>query len=459
MNNIENVKTHSHVQTIKILLLLIIFQTDIMETFALYFNIIVQFAGILYIAFAFVLCLYKTPKREIYKTYRRSQRFLALNYLVMGTNCLAWCFVRPDVWWLTLDPIVEIMDTSLFLLSAIFLTFFFGNLLGTIKASTRNLSLSLALWLLNTLLSICSLWMSEDLAGPLVRRVSGMVFFIYIFYFMFRLLQVYKHRDRMLDQYFTRDMHHFVHWIYRSILLMIFLGGVAAFTLTVGVVGNIICQVYMISVNCYIVISFINFSSRFGSIGEAFKEFEEDAMMDGNDAQELQPGSVRIRYGYETYSNDMPEQTTTIFGRSSEEKEEDVSAEIDKDGVADKTESSPVVHETRHTKGARLEQRINEWKEEKLYLTDQININDIAERLGTDRRYLSRFINEHYGINFSRWISEMRIEEAKLLMEQKPDEGLEWVALQTGFSSLSYFSKVFSQVVGVSPKKWRALQQ
>lgn len=329
-----------------------------METLALYFNIIVQFAGVLYLSFAFVLCLYKTPKREIYKTYRRSQRFLALNYLVMGTDCLAWCFVRPDVWWLSLDPIEEIMDTSLFLLAAIFLTFFFGNLLGNIKASTRNLSLSLALWLLNTLLSISSLWMDPSLAGPLVRRVSVMVYFIYIFYFMFRLLQVYKHRDRMLDQYFTRDMHQFVHWIYRSILLMLFLGAVAAFTLTLGVV--------------------------------------------------------------------------------------------------DKTESSPVVHETRHSKEAKLEQRINEWKEEKLYLTDQITINDIAERLGTDRRYLSRFINERYGINFSRWISEMRIDEAKRLMEKEPDEGLEWVALQTGFSSLSYFSKVFSQVVGVSPKKWRA---
>lgn len=423
-----------------------------MEIFALYFNIIVQFAGILYIAFAFVLCLYKTPKRDIYKTYRRSQRFLALNYLVMGTNCLAWCFVRPDVWWLKLDPIVEIMDTSLFLLAAIFLTFFFGNLLGTIKASTRNLSLSLALWLLNTLLSICSLWMSEDLAGPLVRRVSGMVLFIYIFYFMFRLLQVYKHRDRMLDQYFTRDMHHFVHWIYRSILLMIFLGAVATFTLTLGVVGNIICQVYIISVNSYIVISFINFSSRFGSIGEAFKEFEEDAMMNGSAGLSQNHGSVAIRYGYETYSNAMPEQTTTIFGRSSEEKDESESAEAD---GTDKAESIPV-HEKRLAKEAKLEKRIDEWKEEKLYLTDQITINDIAERLGTDRRYLSRFINERYGINFSRWISEMRIDEAKLLMEQKPDEGLEWVAMQTGVSSLSYFSKVFSQVVGVSPKKWRA---
>lgn len=424
-----------------------------METFALYFNIIVQFAGILYIAFAFVLCLYKTPKREIYKTYRRSQRFLALNYLVMGTNCLAWCFVRPDVWWLSLDPIVEIMDTSLFLLAAIFLTFFFGNLLGTVKASTRHLTLSLALWLLNTLLSISSLWMDPSLAGPLVRRVSVMVYFIYIFYFMFRLLQVYKHRDRMLDQYFTRDMHKFVHWIYRSILLMIFLGAVAAFTLTLGVVGNIICQVYIISVNSYIVISFINFSSRFGSIGEAFKEFEEDAIMNGSAGLSQNHGYVAIRYGYETYSNAMPEQTTTIFDRSSDAKDGDgVSAEAD---GTDKVESIPV-YEKRLAKEAKLEQRINEWKEEKLYLTDQITINDIAERLGTDRRYLSRFINERYGINFSRWISEMRIEEAKLLMEQKPDEGLEWVALQTGFSSLSYFSKVFSQVVGVSPKKWRA---
>lgn len=450
-----------------------------METFALYFNIIVQFAGVLYLSFAFILCLFKTPKLEIYKTYRRSQRFLALNYLVMGTNCLAWCFVRPDVWWLKLDPIVEIMDTSLFLLSAIFLTFFFGNLLGTVKTSTRNLSLSLALWLLNTLLSVCSLWVSEDLSGPLVRRVSGMVFFIYIFFFMFRLLQVYKHRDRMLDQYFTRDMHHFVHWIYRSILLMIFLGAVAAFTLTVGVVGNIICQVYIISVNSYIVISFINFSSRFGSIGEAFKEFEEDAMMDGNDAQELQPGSVRIRYGYETYSNAMPEQTT-IFGKNNVIMgEEDVSAEnadlsMNENDVSplaelkesyfgtaatDRTENTSATYEKHFAKGALLEKRINEWKEEKQYLADQITINDIAERLGTDRRYLSRFINERYGINFSRWISELRIEEAKRLMEAKSEVSLEWVALQTGFSSLSYFSKVFSQVVGVSPKKWRALQQ
>lgn len=202
-------------------------------------------------------------------------------------------------------------------------------------------------------------------------------------------------------------------------------------------------------------------------------------MMNGNDGQEQQHGSVRIRYGYETYSNAMPEQTT-IFGKNNVTMgEEDVSAEnadlsMNENDVSplaelkesyfgtaatDRTENTSATYEKHFAKGALLEKRINEWKEEKQYLADQITINDIAERLGTDRRSLSRFINERYGINFSRWISEMRIEEAKRLMEAKSEVSLEWVALQTGFSSLSYFSKVFSQVVGVSPKKWRALQQ
>ena len=63
------------------------------------FNVIVQIAGILYLTFALILCLFKTPDLEIYKTYRRSQRFLALNYLVMGVDCLAWLILRKEMWW------------------------------------------------------------------------------------------------------------------------------------------------------------------------------------------------------------------------------------------------------------------------------------------------------------------------------------------------------------------------
>lgn len=453
------------------------------------FNVIVQIAGILYLTFALILCLFKTPDLEIYKTYRRSQRFLALNYLVMGVDCLAWLILRKEMWWKEYDPRVDVLDISLFFLSAIFVTFFFGNLLGISKSSTRHLAISLTLWVMNTLIAIGSLFITSALTARLVRGVTEAVFFSYIVYFMYRLLQVYRHRDSMLDQYFTRDMHQFVHWIYKSIVLMIFIAVAATVMLFVGALGNIICQLIVISVNCYIVIGFLNFASRFGSIGEAFKEFEEDANLEilSKTTPSMHSLFVPFGYGYDTSDNTMPKPTNTSFTDNATKTEtEAASSEMDgqhmKDknvrslpkaqeeeadkpdeseqeelsGMENKVEAQPAPHEDRHTRGALLEKRIEEWKEEKQYLTDQLTINDIAERLGTDRRYLSRFINEHYGINFSRWISEMRINEAKRLMEKEPDEGLEWVALQTGFSSLSYFSKVFSQVVGVSPKKWRA---
>lgn len=294
-----------------------------------------------------------------------------------------------------------------------------------------------------------------------------MVFLSYIVYFMYRLLQVYRHRDSMLDQYFTRDMHQFVHWIYKSIILMIFIAITATVMLFVGALGNIICQFIVISMNCYIVIGFLNFASRFGSIGEAFKEFEEDVNLESLSKTAPSHNSffVPFGYGYDTSDNTMPKPTNTSFTDNAT-KTETVAAPAEMDGQHLKAESAhslpqaqPAPHDDRRTRGALLEKRIEEWKEEKQYLMDQVTINDIAERLGTDRRNLSRFINDHYGINFSRWISEMRIEEAKRLMEEKNEESLEWVAQQTGFSSLSYFSKVFSQVVGVSPKKWRALQQ
>ena len=184
-----------------------------MDISASIFNVIVQFAGILYLTFALILCLFKTPEREIYKTYRRSQRFLAISYLVMGVDCLAWNFIRSEMWWLADDPKVDIMDISMFFLSAIFVTFFFGNLLGTAKTSTRHLAISLSVWFVNTLISVSSLFLASALAARLLRGVTEAVFFSYIVYFMYRLLQVYRHRDIMLDQYFTRDMHQFVYWI------------------------------------------------------------------------------------------------------------------------------------------------------------------------------------------------------------------------------------------------------
>lgn len=101
-----------------------------------------------------------------------------------------------------------------------------------------------------------------------------------------------------------------------------------------------------------------------------------------------------------------------------------------------------------------LRPRIAKWVESKAYMREQFTIEELAAKLYTNKTYLSSFIREEYGMNFSGWIAHLRIEEAKRMMRENPDQKLTDVAFNVGFSSLSYFSSVFSKIEGVSPSVW-----
>ena len=106
-----------------------------------------------------------------------------------------------------------------------------------------------------------------------------------------------------------------------------------------------------------------------------------------------------------------------------------------------------------------LEQRLQAWVGTRRFLGQQFTIDDLATTLGTNTSYLSCLINERYGMNFSAWVSSLRIVEAKRLMTEQPDMKLENIAYTIGFSSASYFSKVFSMQEGLSPAAWRKSRQ
>lgn len=101
-----------------------------------------------------------------------------------------------------------------------------------------------------------------------------------------------------------------------------------------------------------------------------------------------------------------------------------------------------------------LRPRIAKWVESKAYMREQFTIEELAAKLYTNKTYLSSFIREEYGMNFSGWIAHLRIEEAKRMMRENPDQKLIDVAFNVGFSSLAYFSCVFSKIEGVSPSVW-----
>lgn len=70
--------------------------------------------------------------------------------------------------------------------------------------------------------------------------------------------------------------------------------------------------------------------------------------------------------------------------------------------------------------------------------------------------YFSRTFKEHFGINFARYSRNIRVKQAKKLL-QESDLSLPEIADKTGFRTLSYFSFVFKKETGLSPGQYRTL--
>ena len=83
-----------------------------------------------------------------------------------------------------------------------------------------------------------------------------------------------------------------------------------------------------------------------------------------------------------------------------------------------------------------------------------ITQEDLAEKIGISEVYLRKLFKAQYGITPSNYLISVRLENAKKLMRY-PFITLEECALQSGFSSLQYFCRLFKKETGISPGKYR----
>ena len=83
-----------------------------------------------------------------------------------------------------------------------------------------------------------------------------------------------------------------------------------------------------------------------------------------------------------------------------------------------------------------------------------LNLTDIAAELGYDAKYLSALFHAKRGITFMQYLRGLRIQHAAFLFEEGV-ESVKSVAILSGFSDALYFSKLFKQHTGCSPKHYR----
>lgn len=91
--------------------------------------------------------------------------------------------------------------------------------------------------------------------------------------------------------------------------------------------------------------------------------------------------------------------------------------------------------------------------EESYYLND-LNINNISDKLEITSSYLSKLLKKETGLSFIDYLTNIRIKKAMYIMED-PTIKIYDVAELVGYSNQHYFCRAFKKVVGVSPTEYK----
>ncbi len=90
------------------------------------------------------------------------------------------------------------------------------------------------------------------------------------------------------------------------------------------------------------------------------------------------------------------------------------------------------------------------------FLEPGLTLGDVAERLHSNKTYISRLVNNTYNIAFPDLINTLRVDYAEQYIVLHRDARQNEIATACGFTSASSFNNIFKKVTGMTPKIWLA---
>ena len=101
-----------------------------------------------------------------------------------------------------------------------------------------------------------------------------------------------------------------------------------------------------------------------------------------------------------------------------------------------------------------IAERLQQAMDDKVFLDPDISVVSLASRVGTNKTYLSQYINHALGVTFSAYITEPRIDYAAnlLLTTQKKVAD---ISVESGFNNDRTFRAAFLKKYGCTPSEYR----
>lgn len=95
--------------------------------------------------------------------------------------------------------------------------------------------------------------------------------------------------------------------------------------------------------------------------------------------------------------------------------------------------------------------------EQKRFLDSELSLETISSELNVSKGHLSRLINSGLGMNFNDYVNTLRVNEAKIQLNQITvcKDKIWSIGLKSGFNSKSTFYASFKKMTGLTPYQFK----
>lgn len=377
-----------------------------MELEIYHYSLCVSLTLLLFFSFRFLFG--KLPEKQIFRQYRISRMLMGIALLDLAANYSVHLFLTPRL----AAPINAILMNLCTYWLAVWL---FGSalmmLLDKRYVTRKRFIRHIAGWMAYCIV-VLILWcyVPSSLLYSIVPMLLAVAFCVYAVGVAHKVFATFRKATRKLDNYYSDDAAVYIRWMSVFTYWAIVFGvGQGIFTF----VPDRYVYLWIISAipfYIYLYVSYANYLLMYEHVVDAINSYEDKEEYDIENVVEN-----RDRDNGQIISS------TTRISKQQEEM---------------------------------LKSNIQKWIDDKEFTKGGLTIEDIARQTASNRTYVSHFVNTHYGMSFREWINYLRLQYAKDIMLKSPDKSVAEIALESGYLSTSYFSRIFKETEGLTPGRW-----